>query len=43
MTYCESQVLRQGLLVEGEILSLNELEKSDWLKNLLQKRMRIPL
>jgi hypothetical protein len=31
----ESKVLRQGLLVEGEIVPLNELEKSDWLDKLL--------
>jgi hypothetical protein len=33
----ESKVLRQGLLVEGEIVPLNELEKSDWLEKLLHK------
>jgi len=33
----ESKVMRQGLLVEGEMVPLNELEKSDWLENLLHK------
>jgi hypothetical protein len=33
----ESKVMRQGLLVEGEIVPLNELEKSDWLEKLLHK------
>jgi hypothetical protein len=34
----ESKVLRQGQLVEGEIVPLNELEKSDWLEKLLHKK-----
>jgi hypothetical protein len=31
-------VVRQGLLVEGEIVPLNELEKSDWLEKLLHRK-----
>jgi len=33
----ESKVLRQGLLDEGEIVPLNELEISDWLEKLRHK------
>jgi hypothetical protein len=34
----ESKVLRQGLLVNGEILLPAELNKSDWLEKLLQRQ-----
>lgn len=38
----ETKVLRQGLLVNGEIVPLSELESSDWLKRFLHKKDNVP-
>jgi hypothetical protein len=39
----ESKVLRQGLLMNGEIVPSAKLEKSDWLEKFLQKPDNVPL
>jgi hypothetical protein len=39
----ESKVLRQGLLVNGELMPVTELCKSDWLEKFMQKVDDIPL
>jgi hypothetical protein len=35
--------MRQGLLVDGEIVSLTDLEKGDWLDKFLHKKDNAPL
>jgi hypothetical protein len=39
----ESKVMRQGLLVNGEIVPPSELEKSDWLELFMQNKDNEPL
>jgi hypothetical protein len=39
----ESKVMRQGLLVNGEIVPPNELDKSDWLELFMHNKDNVPL
>jgi hypothetical protein len=39
----ESKVMRQGLLVNGEIVPPSELEKSDWLQLFMHNKDNVPL
>jgi hypothetical protein len=38
----ESKVMRQGLLVNGEIVPPNELDKSDWLELFMHNKDNVP-